>query len=153
MYIAVNESITVEASIADGTHVFCDYDFGENVLRGGIEKFTQVYAYRTPGDYTVNVSCTNRVSNMYKTHSARIVVQEDELIKNIQIEVDVASKGTQSVFTLIMSMGTAFVCDWTLGDGTTLQTDVSETSALSHSLPTDASCSWDFGYNSSAHGS
>ena len=126
MYIAVNESIRVKVSIAEGTHVSCNYDFGENVSRGGIEEFTQVYAYRTPGDYTVNVSCANRVSHIYKTHSARIVVQEDEQIKNLQVVADVASKGTQSVFTLIMSMGTAFVCDWTLGDGTTLQTDVSE---------------------------
>ena len=126
MYITVNEGITVEASISNGTDVSCDYDFGEKVVRGSIDQFTQMYAYRTPGDYTVNVSCSNRVSNMYKTHFARIVVQEDELIKNLQVEVNVTSKGTQSVFTLLMSQGTAFVCDWTLGDGTTLQTDVSE---------------------------
>ena len=126
MYIAVNESITIAASIANGTNVSCDFDLGEYVLRGGVEEFTQTYAYGKPGDYTVKVSCTNRVSNMYKTHSKRIVVQEDELITDLQVEVDVARKGTQSVFTLLMSEGTAFVCDWTLGDGTTLQTDVSE---------------------------
>ena len=126
MYIAASERITVEASISDGTNVSCDYDFGENVLRGGINEFTQEYAYRTTGDYAVHVSCTNRVSNMCKTHFARVVVQEDEVIKNLQVEVDVASRGTQSVFTLLMSTGTAFVCYWTFGDGATLQTDVSE---------------------------
>ena len=91
VYIAVSESITVEASISDGTNVSCDYDFGENVLHGGINEFTQTYAYRAPEDYTVYVSCSNRVSNMSKTHFAKIVVQEDELVKNIQVEVDVAS--------------------------------------------------------------
>lgn len=126
MYIATSESITVEASISNGTNVSCDYDFGENVLRGDINEFTQMYAYHTPGEYAVNVRCTNRVSNMYKTHFARVIVQKDEPIKNLQVQVDVASKGTQSVFTLLMTKGTAFICYWTLGDGTTLQTDVSE---------------------------
>lgn len=126
MYIAVGESITVQGSIASGTSVFCDFDFGEKVVHGDVDIFAQTYAYQKPGNYIVSIGCTNRVSNMYKKHSTRIVVQEDEPITNLQVLVDVTSKGEDSVFTLAMTTGTAFVCDWTLGDATAFQTDVSD---------------------------
>ena len=126
MYIAVGESISVEGSIASGTSVFCDFDFGEKVLNGGINVFSQSYTYRKPGHYIVSLSCTNRVSNMYRKHSTSILVQEDEPISNLRLLVNVTSKGTDSVFELVMRTGTAFVCNWTLGDNTAFQTDVSD---------------------------
>lgn len=130
MYIAVGEIISVEGNITRGTSVSCDFDFGEDVLHGYVaEVFSKTYKYQQPGNYIFSLNCTNRVSNMYRKHSKRIVVQEDETITNLRIVVDVTRKGKHSVFTLMMRTGTAFVCDWTLGDNTAFQTDVSDIEA------------------------
>lgn len=39
MYIVISESIIVKVRIFNGINVFCDYDFGENVLCGDINEF------------------------------------------------------------------------------------------------------------------
>ncbi|XP_022787247.1 uncharacterized protein LOC111327355 [Stylophora pistillata] len=126
LYIAVDESITVVGSLTRGTSVLCHYDFGEQVLTGEVDSFSKTYAYSKPGIFTVSLNCSNSVSSMYKESLRRIIVQKDEPIDDLQVMVPATAKGHQSVISLLMSSGTAFVCDWNLGDNTTFQTDVSD---------------------------
>ena len=126
IYIAVGESITIEGEIPSGTDVSCSFDFGEEILQKDIGVYKATHIYRETGNYTVSLTCKNRVSSAHKEHSKRIVVQRDERISNLRILVDVTRKGQNSVFMLRKSTGTAFLCNWTLGDGTTFQTDISD---------------------------
>ena len=126
IYIAIGERISAEGSITRGTSVSCDFDFGEEVRTGEVDSFSKTYTYREPGNYTVSLNCTNRVSSMYKTYFPRIIIQKDEPITDLQVVVAATAKGLYSVISLLMSAGTAFVCDWNLGDNTTFQTDVSD---------------------------
>lgn len=126
IYIAVGESITIEGEVTSGTKVACSFDFGEEILKKDIDVYKATYIYRQTGNYTVSLTCTNRVSSAHREYSKRIVVQRDEQIRNLRIVVDVTSKEQNSVFMLQRSTGTAFVCNWTLGDGTTFQADISD---------------------------
>ena len=126
VYIAVGEKVTIIGSLTRGTSVFCDFNFGEEVLTGEVDSLTKTYIYRKPGIFTASLNCTNRVSSMYKESLKRTIVQKDEPIDDLQVMVPVTVKGQQSVISLLMASGTAFVCNWTLGDNTTFQTDVSD---------------------------
>ena len=126
VYIAVGENVTIIGSLTGGTSVFCDFNFGEEVLTGEVDSLTKTYIYRKPGIFTASLNCTNRVSSMYKESLKRTIVQKDEPIDDLQVMVPVTVKGQQSVISLLMASGTAFVCNWTLGDNTTFQTDVSD---------------------------
>ena len=126
VYIAVGENVTIIGSLTRGTGVFCDFNFGEEVLTGEVDSLTKTYIYRKPGIFTASLNCTNRVSSMYKESLKRTIVQKDEPIDDLQVMVPVTVKGQQSVISLLMASGTAFVCNWTLGDNTTFQTDVSD---------------------------
>ena len=126
IYIAVGETISMEGHIVNGTGVSCSFDFGEEKVKKDVDVFKTSYTYEQMGNYTVGLTCKNRVSSAHREHSTRIVIQKDEEITNLTIVVDVTRKGNPSVFTLVKSTGTAFVCDWTLGDGTTFQTDISD---------------------------
>ena len=126
VYIAVGENVTIIGSLTRGTSVFCDFNFGEEVLTGEVDSLTKTYIYRKPGIFTASLNCTNRVSSMYKESLKRTIVQKDEPIDDLQVMVPVTVKGQQSVISLLMASGTAFVCNWTLGDNTTFQTDVSD---------------------------
>lgn len=126
IYIAVGESITIEGGISKGTSVFCDFDFGETVLAKGIGVYKASYTYMQKGNYTIGLTCKNKVSIAQRKHPKRIVVQKDEQISNLNIVVNVTKKGERSAFMLVKNAGTAFLCNWTLGDGTAFQTDISD---------------------------
>ena len=126
IYIAVGESITIEGEITSGTKVSCSFNFGETILKKDTDVYKATHIYRQTGNYTVSLTCENRVSSAHREYSKRIVVQRDEKMSNLRIVVDVTSKGQNSVFILRKSTGTAFLCNWTLGDGTTFQTDISD---------------------------
>ena len=126
IYISIGESITIEGKIRKGTSVNCTFDFGEEAITKGIDVFKATHTYRQNGNYSVGLTCINRVSSAYKKHSKNVVVQKDEPISNLRILRNVTRKGEHSVFTLVKSTGTAFVCNWTFGDSTTFQTDISD---------------------------
>ena len=126
IYISVGENIVMEGSITSGTDVSCSFDFGEEIVNKGSDVFKATYTYRETGNYTISLTCKNRVNKAYREFSKRIVIQKDEPITNLRIEIDVVRKGEYSLFTLVKNTGTAFVCEWTFGDGTSFQTDISD---------------------------
>lgn len=126
IFITVGESITIRGKITGGTNVSCTFDFGEGVLRKGIGAYQAMYKYTQTGNYSIGLSCKNQVSSAHSDFHNRIVVQKDEPISDLEIVVNVTRKDDQTVFMLSKSTGTAFVCNWTLGDGTAFQTDISD---------------------------
>lgn len=126
VYIAIGENISMEGKITGGTNVSCRFDFGEDVLNEGVNVFQATYAYRQTGSYTIGLTCENGVSRRIETFPTRIVIQKNESITGLQIKVNVTSKGEYSAFTLLWNTGTAFLCDWGFGDGSSVQTDFSQ---------------------------
>ena len=126
IYIAVGESVTIKGELTSGTSVSCDFDFGEKVLAKSVDVYEASYSYERTGNYTIGLTCMNLVSTVSRTHTKRIVVQEDEEINDLDVVVNVTNKVERSVFMLVKRTGTAFVCNWTLGDGTAFQTDISD---------------------------
>ena len=113
-------------TITGGTNASCSFDFGEDVLNEGVNVFQATYAYRQTGNYTIGLTCENRVSRRIETFSTRIVIQKDEPITGLQIKVNVTARGESSAFTLVKETGTAFLCDWGFGDGFSVLTDFSQ---------------------------
>ena len=113
-------------TITGGTNASCSFDFGEDVLNEGVNVFQATYAYRQTGNYTIGLTCENRVSRRIETFSTRIVIQKDEPITGLQIKVNVTARGESSAFTLVKETGTAFLCDWGFGDSFSFLTDFSQ---------------------------
>lgn len=61
-------------SLIRGISVFCDFNFGEEVLIGEVDFFIKIYIYRKLGIFIVSFNCLNRVSSMYKEFLKRIIV-------------------------------------------------------------------------------
>ena len=100
IYVATSANITVERVLERGTHVICQYDFGDSTVSVFSSKPTIEHTYHQPGTYRVNVTCYNHVSSVWAMFNSSIVVQRAVLIKNISLSVVPTVLGAPSLFKL-----------------------------------------------------
>lgn len=82
LYVAVNESVTATASVANGTNMYSVLDFGDESIDRGIyfhrnfpdEGWTANHSYWLEGEYNITVTFFNRNPKNI-SHTCRIIVQ------------------------------------------------------------------------------
>ena len=123
-FIAVGESVIAHARTARGTDVTFQFRFGETAVN--ISETSLAHAYQSPGRYVVRVDAFNHINAMSAAFDLPIIVQTDSLIYGLSIQHGVTALGNSTSFVLSMDQGSAFLCDWSFGDGHSTESDFSD---------------------------
>ena len=124
VYIAIGQSLHARAYVSSGTDVTFQFEFGEAAFNQS--KASLAYEYHEVGNYSIMLDAFNHVSWVSAAFGLPIIVQEDSPIKGLSVQYGVTVLGDPTAFVLSMDDGSAFLCDWSFGDGYTVESDFSD---------------------------
>ncbi|XP_040885354.1 polycystin-1 [Toxotes jaculatrix] len=127
----VNAATDFRAKVSTGSGLIWDFDFGDGSLQGNLTDGSISHIYKSPGNYTVDVTVTNSVSKVHQ--SIRIKVYSLAVTGVLPTECVINGKDIQ-LTALVTGKISILTFHWRFGDGSPLTVVTGQSTAM-HSFP------------------
>ncbi|XP_029311858.1 polycystin-1 [Cottoperca gobio] len=113
----LNSATDFRAAVATGTSLMWVFDFGDGSLQGNLTDGFISHVYKLPGNYTVDVTVSNSVSQAHQS----INVEVYRLAVSGVLPTDCIMSGRDIQFTALLNGNTSILTfHWLFGDGSSL---------------------------------
>ncbi|XP_037611724.1 polycystin-1 [Sebastes umbrosus] len=124
------------ATVAAGTSLIWDYDFGDGSLQRNLTDGSISHVYKSPGNYTVVVTVSNSVSQAHQSISVEVY----KLAVSGVLPTECVMSGRDIRFTALVNGNISILTfHWLFGDGSPL-TVVRGQSAAMHKFQSQGNC-------------